>query len=222
MALKTNIFILTLSFILILLTASSPGGPALALDTGTAHLPAFEEFVSQVKDGRSGELRGVYIPQVLAVRVVQQPENSDYFVSSGPMVVTQFAPAARLGSTGLLAHNFLAGERFSLLQAGQGFYLVYGDGQVSAFRVTKTLRYQALEPASTLSEFVSLQNGSRETATQVFEEVYDRPGRVIFQTCIAADGDPSWGRLFVIAEPYRNIKLLSDPAAKHLHRQRRK
>ena len=26
----------------------------------------------------------------------------------------------------------------------------------------------------------------------------------------------------VIAEPYRNIKLLSDPAAKHLHRQRRK
>jgi hypothetical protein len=222
MTLKANLFILTVSLILILLTVSSPGGPALALDTGTAHLPAFEEFVSQVKDGRPGELRGVYVPQVLAVRVVQQPENSDYFVSSGPTVVTQFAPASRVGATGLLAHNFLAGERFSLLQAGQTFYLIYGDGQFSSFRVTKTLRYQALEPDSPLSEFISLENGNQETATQVFEEVYDRPGRVVFQTCIAADGDPSWGRLFVIAESYRSIKLLSDPAAKYLHRHRRK
>ncbi len=206
MALKSNLSILIVSFTLILLVILLPGRPARAMDRSMVRLPVLEEFVNQVTDGNAGELRGVYVPDVLAVSVVQQPQSDDYYVSSRPKVVTQFAPAARLGSTGLLAHNFLAGESFSLLEEGQGLYLIYGDGQISDYVVTQTLHYQALEPDNTLSQFVSLDNGGLETASEVFTEVYNRPGRLIFQTCISADGNPSWGRLFVIAEPHYNTK----------------
>ena len=206
MALKSNLSILTISFIFILVTTSLPSGPVQALDRDMIRLPVLEAFISQVKNGEPEELRGVYVPGVLAARVVQQPASRNNFVAFGQNVVTQFAQASRLGSTGLLAHNYLAGESFSLLEYGQGFHLIYGDGRVSTFMVTETLYYQALEPTNPLSEFVSLDNGGMQTASEVFAEVYNRPGRVIFQTCIAAEESSSWGRLFVIAEPYYNTK----------------
>ena len=204
MALKPIRSILILSFILILFSTLTPTGNVQALGNHfrTSPLPLLDTFVSQVKNGQTDELRGVYIPEILAARVVQQPTGNNEFVSPRQGIATQFGLASQLGATGLLAHNYLAGESFSLLEEGQKFYLIYGNGRTSAFVVTEILNYRALEPTSSSSDFVDLENGSLLTASELFSKVYNRPGQVIFQTCISNEGNPAWERLFVIAEPY--------------------
>lgn len=204
MALKFIRSIPFLSLIFILSTTLIPMGSVRALNDqfNEADLPLLNEFVNQVKNGQAGELRGIYIPELLAARIVQQPANNNQFVSPRQNTVTQFGLASRVGSTGLLAHNYLAGERFFFLKENQKFYLVYGDGQVSAFVVTEILRYQALEPASTSSKFVGLESDDILLASELFSKVYDRDGDVVLQTCIEAEENLIWGRLFVIAEPY--------------------
>ncbi len=204
MALKSIRSILAVSFILFLFTDIIPVDSVQALSSysHTDNLPLLNEFVSQVKNGQTGELRGIYVPEILATRVVQQPKGNNKFVSSRQNIVTQFELASRFGSIGLLAHNHLAGERFSLLEENQKFYLIYGDGQISAFVVTEVLRYHALNPTSASSEFIDLENSNALTASKLFSKVYDRPGHVIFQTCISTGKNLSWGRLFVIAKPY--------------------
>lgn len=174
---------------------------ALNADWKSGNLPLLSAFVDQVKNGQSGQLRGVYIPEVLAVPVVGQPSGNNAFVSPHPDVITQFGLASQVGSTGLLAHNYLTGESFFLLKKDQRFHLIYGDGQVLTFVVTEILRYEALEPSSTLSRFVSLENNDLLSSSELFAKVYERPGNVILQTCISKDNNPSWGRLFVIAKP---------------------
>jgi hypothetical protein len=170
--------------------------------SGSAGLPALEDFTAQLKDGKAGILRGVYIPEIMAARVVQQPEGHSEFVSPRANILTQFSPASKFGSTGLLAHNYLAGASFSLLKPGQVFYLVYGDGVTSAFIVKEILSFQAVNPLSTTSDFVDLKTSKVVSAAALMNSVYNRPGQVAFQTCIARNGQPSWGRLFIIAEPY--------------------
>ena len=134
-------------------------------------------------------------------QIVQQPTGNNEFVSPRQGIATQFGLASKLGATGLLAHNYLAGESFSLLEKGQKFYLIYGNGRTSTFVVTEILNYQALKPTSTSSDYVDLENGSLLKASELFSKIYDRPGQVIFQTCVSNEGNRSWGRLFVIAEP---------------------
>lgn len=204
MALNPTRSILSISFILMMLfSAFIPTGNVRALNSLStdASLTSLNEFVSQVKNGRAGELRGIYIPETLATRIVQQPAGKYEFVSPWPNIVTQFGLASKFGSTGLLAHNYLAGKSFLLLKKDQKVYLVYGDGQTTAFVVREILRYQALEPNSTSSDFKDLESGGVLTASELFSKVYDRPGQVIFQTCITEDRNPAWGRMFIIAEP---------------------
>lgn len=203
MALKTVHFTPAFKFILILFIVFTPVNSVQALNSKSSGdtLPLLDTFVSQIRNGRAAELRGVYVPEIFAARIVQQPMGKNEFVSPRQNIVTQFGLASHFDSTGLLAHNNLAGANFSLLAKDQIFYLIYGDGQISAFVVTEILRYQALEPDSPLSEFVDLANGDSLTTSEAFSEVYDRPGQVIFQTCIAMGKNLSWGRLFVIAEP---------------------
>ncbi len=153
-------------------------------------------------DGHADELRGVYIPNILMDDVVQQPGRDATYVSTDADVLTQFDAARSVGSTGLLAHNYLAGARFALLGRGQMIYLVYGNGQMAAYVVTQALQYQALQPESPYSNFIDLSNGHAMSASEVFTAVYARPGDVILQTCINANDNPSWGRLFIVAEPY--------------------
>ncbi len=169
--------------------------------TGSA-LPTLPVFTSYLTDGETGVLRGVYVPNILADGVVQQPADDGNFVSTQQGYITQFAAASTLGSTGLLAHNFLAGSSFPELQVGTLVYLVYGDGTTAAYIVKQTLQYQALQPESPYSQFVDLSNGNSMSSSQVFKAAYGRPGAVVFQTCIANGGVPSWGRLFIVAEPY--------------------
>ena len=193
--------ILVFPFILILLTTLLSGN-ALALQNHPQvnNLPPLGTFVNQLRNGQSGEVRGIYIPEILAAPVIHQPEGSTDFVSSRKNIVTQFDLASHFGSAGFLAHNYLAGRNFSLLEVDQVFYLIYGDGQTARVTVTEILRYQALEPTSSFSEFIDLKEDNLMTTAEAFSKVYKRPGQVILQTCIARGNIPNWGRLFVIAE----------------------
>jgi hypothetical protein len=165
-------------------------------------LLSLDAFVAIVENGEAGILRGVYVPEVFASEVIQQPDEIATYVSSVENTLTQFQLASRFGSIGLLAHNYLAGNTFFLLAKGQKFYLIYGDGETKVFVVTQTLRYQALQPDSPSSKFVDLADGHILTASKLFRKVYNRPDHVILQTCIYSDEIPTWGRLFVIAKPY--------------------
>ncbi len=179
-------------------------------------LPPLNAFVDQLNNGRASDLRGVYVPNILADSVVQQPNGDATYVSTDPGVVTQFGPASGIGSTGLLAHNFLAGQQFPLLSRGDLIYLVYGDGHQAAYVVTQMLQYQALQPESPYSNFVDLSNGVLMTASSLFSIAYGRPGDVVLQTCIAAYGDPSWGRLFIVAEPFAGQAFAAVPDSAHV------
>jgi hypothetical protein len=194
---------LTFAFLITLFHALVPAGDvhALAGPFDGATLPSLDDFVAQVSDGRAGVLRGIYIPGILAAPVVQQPNGMDDFVSPWQNVITQFSLASRWGSTGLLAHNYLAGEAFELLQKGQEIQLIDGSGAVSTFTVSKILRYQALDSDSTATRFMDPESGTTITSAELFSRVYSQPGLVVFQTCVQANGNPSWGRLFVIAAP---------------------
>jgi hypothetical protein len=164
-------------------------------------LPDFRDFAQPVENGDVNTLSGVYVPNVLALPVIQQPSGDDGYVSNKDDQTTQFAMASQFGSVGLLAHNYLSGRFFSELAVGQEVRLVYGNGRVEYFVITEILRYQALEPNSQLSSFRSLDHSEILSAEQMFKRVYAGERHVTFQTCIAANGTVSWGRLFVVAEP---------------------
>ena len=175
--------------------------PASALGNGEAALPNFTDFSKTVQNGQADTLRGVYVPDVLALPVVQQPTGNAGYVSNNDGEITQFNMASQFGNVGLLAHNHLSGDSFSKLTVGQEIRLVYGDGKVGYFVVTEILRYQALQPTSPFSSFRNLNGNDTLTAEQMFNKVYRGDHHVTFQTCIAGDGTLSWGRLFVMAVP---------------------
>lgn len=198
---KRTYFIFT--SLLLLLLISVPGGRVQAMtdDFNGESLPGMDAFISQVRNGQAGELRGIYIADLLAAPIVQQPRGMEEFVSPWQNIVTQFGLASSHGSIGLLAHNYLAGKSFSGLQPGQEIHLVYGDGRVATFIVSEILHYQALEPDSTSSSFINLDTHESQSYAGLFSRIYNRPGQVVFQTCISTADDLAWGRLFVIAEP---------------------
>jgi hypothetical protein len=174
--------------------------PALALSNSPA-LPTFSDFAKSVQDGQKGVLRGVYVENVLAFPIVQQPTDSDGYVSSHDGEITQFNIVAKYGNVGLLAHNHLAGKVFSQLAIGEKVKLIYGDGHAEIFVIQEILQYQALQPTSPYSNFKNLNKDETLTAQQMFQRVYLGDHHVTFQTCINANGESSWGRLFVIATP---------------------
>jgi hypothetical protein len=188
------------SLLLSLVWMSPPQTAQALTETG---LPSLNAFIAMVENNQTGMLRGIYVPEVFAGKIIQQPAGDAAFVSLMEDTLTEFRLASRFGSIGLLAHDFLAGKSFFLLEKGQIFYLIYGDGQTKAYVVTNTLHYQALQPDSVTSKFVDLATGSSLTASELLRKAYNRPGQVIFQTCIYSRETPSWGRLFVVAKPYR-------------------
>ena len=197
---RRTLFHTTLAILLALVLAWLPAraGALRTIDP----FPPLEEFVDAVSSGEGRSLRGIYVPGVLAGWIVPQPEAQPWFVSDGENTLTHFGLPEQFGSTGLLAHNTLAGKDFSRLRPGHVITLAYGDGRTETFIVIERRRFQALKPESTRSLFVDLDQGNLLTASQLFLDVYDRPGNVILQTCIEAEDEPAWGRLFIIATPY--------------------
>ena len=171
-------------------------------------LPNFTDFATSVQNGDANVLRGVYVPNVLALPVVQQPANNPSFLSSKEDKVTQFRLAAKYGTVGLVAHNYLAGKYFLDLKESDEVNLVYGDGRVESFVVTEVLRYQALQPNSMYSSFRNVNSGETLTVGNMFKRVFVSDGHVTFQTCIEQYGVSTWGRLFVVAIPKTEYEAL--------------
>jgi hypothetical protein len=168
----------------------------------SASLPTLREFVPTIKNDNPRQLVGVFINNTLALRVVQQPAANPGFVSSAPEVVTQFSLASQYGTTGLLAHNTAAGQYFDDIYSGQKIVLVYGNGDLKYYLVEQIRQFQALSPTSPYSSFTDLASSGKPLSVEnLFYQVYQSKGNLVFQTCIAKDGELSWGRLFVIAHP---------------------
>jgi hypothetical protein len=147
-------------------------------------------------------LKNVYVENVFAMDVVQQPEGSINYVSANNGEVTQFSTVNQYGNIGLLAHNYLSGKTFSSLSVGQEVRLTFESGRTERFIVTEILRYQALEPKNPYSSFQNPNSiGEILSVSQVFDRVYRGDYHLTFQTCIAQNGMSSWGRLFVLAAP---------------------
>jgi hypothetical protein len=185
--------------LLILAIIGVPRRAAAAPTRDTAPAQNLASFVASVVNGDRNALRGVYSEGVMALAVVQQPDPT--FVSIAPDTATQFGMAEPYGVVGLLAHNSLAGQDFFRLGIGSLVLLVYGDGHIDSFWVAHVYRYRATTPESVYSSFVDLSTDDLVDATGLFNKVYTGQEHVTFQTCIAAQGQPSWGRLFVVAEP---------------------
>jgi len=132
-----------------------------------------------------------------ALSVVQQPQNDPRFVSREKNAATQFSMAAKLGNVGLLAHNTLAGAQFGKLALGDKLTVSYSDGRTETFVVTAALRYQVLPNG----KYLDLSSGATQSAGDVFHAAYGGAYHLTLQTCITADGNNEWGRLFIIAQP---------------------
>jgi len=154
-------------------------------------------FTARVTNGNSGQITGLYSENIFALSVVQQSGDASY-VSTAGNTTTQFSMAAGLG---FLAHNYLAGSSFFSLYGGAPITVVYGDGHTKNYRVSQIRKFQALSPTSPYSDFVDLASGSTLTASDLFYATYGVGGQLILQTCISANGNSSWGRLFIIATP---------------------
>ena len=172
-----------------------------AIGNSDETLPTFADFSRSVQNGQADVLRGVYVPDVLALRIVQQPQDHPYYVSNRNGEATQFSIASQYGNIGLLAHNTLSGKFFSRLSVGQQVHLVYGDGKVEDFVITNILRFQASDPESISSSFHNLDRDETLSAGDMFLRAYAGQRHLVFQTCIEANGNPSWGRLFIMAMP---------------------
>ncbi len=184
--------------------------------SATNALPDIESFVSTVANGRPGVITGVYVSNVMAYPVVQQPAGDPGYVAASNGVLTQFATASQYNTIGLLAHNYLAGASYSNLQIGQVVKIVYGDRSIASYQVTAIQRYQALSPESVYSDFVDPNDYAQThlSSSDIFYTVYGPGNRLVFQTCIESNGDPSWGRLFITALPIdeQTAAAVSQPA----------
>ena len=144
----------------------------------------------------------LYLGNVLALQIEKQPAGNYNYVTSLQNFLTEFQAASNYGTIGLLAHNYLAGQYFFQISQGQEIELVYNDNRSEKFVVTKIAKYQALSPNSPSSDFIDLVTGDQSTASQLFKKMYrNQSGNLVLQTCIYQDGNPAWGRLFIIAEP---------------------
>lgn len=160
------------------------------------------EFLNSVTNQQPGVVVGIHVPGIFSLPVLQQPEGQPAYVSEKNNIITQFGITSAYNNIGLLAHNYLSGKEFFKLKQGQDVVVVYGDRKLETYRVVSIQRYQALEPNSYTSDFIDLDdpNQTRLTSGELFNRVYTKGDYVVFQTCIAANGNASWGRLFILAE----------------------
>jgi hypothetical protein len=182
--------------------SAAPAMTEAAASTPIYHSPQLDAFVANETNGQAGQVVGVFIPNEFSLPVVQQPDGQPNFVAVQDNEVTQFSAPEAYGVIGLLAHNFLSGRYFFHLKTNEDVIIIYGDGHRDSYIITDIRRYQALSPESPYSNFRDLDDPAQPvmTASQLFSRVYTQPNEVVLQTCIGANGDPSWGRLFITAE----------------------
>jgi len=217
---KTKNSLKVIVFLALVASLLLPWIPARAAEGMS--LPAFSDFVASVENGQAGVVRGVYVPGVLANRVVLQSADNPGYVAPVEGVVTQFSMAAQYGTIGLLAHNYLAGENFFNLMPGQEVRIIYGDGTISTYTISSINSYQALDPYGTGGSFIDLNTGVTYTAGEMFALYYQGGDHMTFQTCILQGGNSSWGRLFITATPSAPVQAAAtytNISHSPLHRQ---
>jgi hypothetical protein len=164
--------------------------------------PILREVPRITQNFEAGTLRNIYFGDSVFLPVVQQPSDKPNYVSTNDGEVTQFSSASQYGNIGLLAHNYLSGKFFSHLAVGQEVLLEYEGGKTERFIIAEILQYRALQPKDPFSSFQNLSNKDEIlSASQMFERVYAGNHHITLQTCIAKNGNSSWGRLFVVAVP---------------------
>ena len=159
-------------------------------------------FTHSLYSGQADQIAGVFVPGLMAVPIEAQPEGSPHYVSQDPTSASLFSAPLQSGTVGLLAHSHLAGAHFSQLELNQTIVLIHGDGRLTLYQVEGLEAYQALEPHNPYSTFRSLENGSLWNSLELYDHIYAPGGRLVLQTCFEQDGQPNWGRLFVIAAPF--------------------
>jgi len=164
-------------------------------------LPTLDGFIQKVSNGDGSVVRGVYAPDLFASPVTQQPSEHPEYVSSQPNVITQYQLSTEYGVLGLLAHNHLAGRKFSSLQIDQKIYIIFGDGSVKTYQIAGMEEIQAVEPTNPYSNFIDTQTGEVLNSYDVFVRFYTGDDHVTLQTCIKRNGNSSWGRLMITALP---------------------
>jgi hypothetical protein len=171
--------------------------------------PGLGEFATTVLNGNPDEVVGIFVEDLFALPVTQQPKDQPAFVSTEDNLITQFSMPNQYGTIGLLAHNYLSGKLFFDLLPGDEVVVIYGDGHSELYHITNSERFQALNPLSPYSEFIDTADSANTklSSAVLFNHVYTTPNHLVFQTCIDANGDSSWGRLFVSAEKDNSIEI---------------
>jgi hypothetical protein len=162
------------------------------------NFPSLIQFVDTVKNGEN-KIVGVYIDNLMAKPVVQQPQGNYEFISSDPNTITQFMLTTP-GVVGLLAHNHLAGKSFFEIKPGDRVFIIEGNGLVSEYQVSEIDSFQVIKTDG-VSKYLNVHTSEMLDAGQLFAKFYMGEPHITLQTCIAKDGDPAWGRLFIIAVP---------------------
>lgn len=168
------------------------------------NLPSLNEFIASVSDGQAGIVRGLYIPGLIALKIVQQPEGQIDFISYEEDSATQFQSPSHFGVIGLLAHNFLSGRFFFQIEPGQVLTIVYGDGRIEEFKVDDIHDYQRLTELDLHSDFQDLNTQKTVTADQVFQQYYQGQRHLTLQTCLESEGNWNWGIRMITAYPKTN------------------
>lgn len=206
----TSLLIPSVSSSVIPVTADTTyPGDSLNINIQTINFLNFNQFVKNVTNKSSGnQLVGILAPNHFNLAITQQPAGRADFVSNEPEVVTEFSLSRQYGSIGLLAHNHLAGSHFSLMKENDLIVLITANKEYKLYKIEKIVTYQALSPNSPYSNFVDLNNPSTIlSAVDLFMEIYNHEDRLVIQTCIAKDNEPSWGRLFIQAYPVSGIGI---------------
>lgn len=198
----SKLFLAILSVMTIFAMAFAPIQSALPITvTGIAPVqaPLSIQAVKTANEGSSSVAR-VTVADVFDFPVVQQPSGNAGYISTRSNTLTQFGMASQYGSLGILAHNYLAGKYFGKLYSGTSVTVTFSDGSTKNYTVSSVLSYQALSPESAYSNFVNVNDPSTTlSSTDLFMQTYGNNGALVLQTCIAKNGNSSWGRLFIIA-----------------------
>jgi hypothetical protein len=192
--------------------AQSEIAPTAAVNQAAPHAGAaipptslsnLDSFAASLVNNIPTEVVGIYAPDLFALPVEQQPPVDHNYIAPYDGTLTQYGAPMEDGTIAMLAHNYLSGRSFFNLQPGQEIVIVYGDGHQDTYTVTGIDEYQALSPTDPFSDFIDLDDpsGALQSYQQVYNRYYTTPGLLVLQTCIENNGDWSWGRLFVVAEP---------------------
>ena len=133
--------------------------------------------------------------------IIDQPAGRSAFVSEQPDTLTSFRAASKNGVYGFLAHNFLAGQKFSNLKIGQRVTINDDKGRQRRYKIKKVDKFQALDPKNPRGDFLNLKSDQVLSAKALFEYIYTGGHHLVLQTCISKDGNDEWGRMFISAEP---------------------